>query len=267
MPNRVLRDWTNSERLDKLSVDAEIFFTRLIMKADDFGGFYGNTKLLKSHLFPLKEFSHSKIEPWILECAEIGVLNYYQVDGKKYVRINDFGQRTRIMKSKFPEPTDEQLTNDGQLTDIRPLETKPIRNQSETESETKPKLLVQLSDESGLNENEKIAFAFWKLFKKNILESGISKTATLDRAKLCLWTNNIRLIIDLDGRTHDELTNVWNYLNSDDSAFWKKNILSTATLREKFERLYMEAKEKQYKSTGKISTEYLQKLHQRLYGN
>jgi hypothetical protein len=140
-------------------------------------------------------------------------------------------------------------------------------NDTVTEKKNNSRLLVQLSDESGLNENEKIAFAFWKLFKKNILESGISKTATLDRAKLCLWTNNIRLIIDLDGRTHDELTNVWNYLNSDDSAFWKKNILSTATLREKFERLYMEAKEKQYKSTGKISTEYLQKLHQRLYGN
>ena len=67
MPNRVLRDWTNSERMDELSFEAEIFFMRLIMKADDFGGFYGNTKLLKSHLYPLKDFSHKKIEKWVLE--------------------------------------------------------------------------------------------------------------------------------------------------------------------------------------------------------
>ena len=138
MPNRVLRDWTNSERFDELSTDAEVFFTRLIMKADDFGGFYGNTKLLKAHLYPLKDFSHKKIQLWINECVSIGVIVHYQIDGKMFIRINDFGQRTRIMKSKFPEQTSECLTNDGHMTGECPTDDglKPNRNQTET----KPKI-------------------------------------------------------------------------------------------------------------------------------
>jgi len=137
MPNRVLRDWTNSERFDSLSNGAEIFFTRLIMKADDFGCFYGNTKLLKSHLYPLKDFAHGKILEWIKECEAIGIIQYYQVEGTNYIRINDFGQRTRIMRSKFPEPPEiNELDNppsiDGQMTvncltddGVKPNQTNP----------------------------------------------------------------------------------------------------------------------------------------------
>ena len=137
MPNRVLRDWTNSERFDELSEGAEVFFTRLIMKADDFGGFYGNTKLLKSHLYPLKDFKHDKILKWIQECAAIGIIIYYQVDGKQYIRINDFGQRTRIMKSKFPEPptNDRQMTVNCLTDDGLKPKPKPKPNQTETETE------------------------------------------------------------------------------------------------------------------------------------
>ncbi|MFT5450581.1 MAG: hypothetical protein ACI9N9_000058 [Enterobacterales bacterium] len=125
-------------------------------------------------------------------------------------------------------------------------------------------LLVQLQNEDGLTQNEKIAFSFWKLFKKNILESGVKKTATLDKARLESWTNEVRLMIEVDDRNEEELKRIWNYLNTVDSKFWHKNIVSTSKLREKFERLYMESKEKEYKSSGGVSLEYLQKLKERL---
>ena len=65
MPNRVLRDWTASEKMDKLSQGAEVFFTRLIMKADDYGLYYGNPKLLNSALFPLREYDNSQVLKWL----------------------------------------------------------------------------------------------------------------------------------------------------------------------------------------------------------
>jgi len=244
MPNRVLRDWTNSERFDELSSDAEIFFTRLIMKADDFGGFYGNTKLLKSHLYPLKDFAHSKIEPWIRECANIGIISYYEVEGIRYVRINDFGQRTRIMKSKFPECP----TNDGHMTDMCLTIDGVKPNQTETETKPKPKpkekcrdiLFTSINDETSLSENESIAFSFWTLFKENLKATGITSTTTLDKASIEKWTNDVRLMISSDKRTVDEIRCVWYFLGSNE--FWKKNIQSTSKLREQFERLYQEAK-------------------------
>jgi len=129
MPNRVLRDWTTSDNIDRLSQGAEIFFTRLIMKADDHGCFHGNYKLLNAALFPLKDYTKEDVGKWRLECEKANIIEVYSVDSKPYIRIIDFNQRLRLMKSKFPQP------NDGQMTDNGRPETK--RNEEESETETK----------------------------------------------------------------------------------------------------------------------------------
>lgn len=134
MANRILRDWTFSENVDQLSFESEVFFTRLIMKADDYGKFHGSEKLLKAALFPLKEVSFIQIKKMISECIKNGIIISYTVDSKAYVQILDFGQRLRVMNSKFPD----KLQNDSEaLTDDRrpPLERKE-RNEVETEVET-----------------------------------------------------------------------------------------------------------------------------------
>jgi hypothetical protein len=142
MPNRVLRDWTASDKVDQLSQGGEILFTRLIMKADDYGLYYGNPKLINSALFPLKDYDNSQILKWINECYKAGLIHKYSVEGKEYIQILGFDQRLRLMKSKFPDPSKSSQinmpSNDGHLSDYRPLETK--RNETESETETKPSL-------------------------------------------------------------------------------------------------------------------------------
>lgn len=130
MANRVLRDWTTSEKIDRLSPQAELFFVRLIMKADDHGCFHANPKLLKAALFPLREIQDKDITKWLSDCVKSGIVVLYDADGRKYLRIADFGQRLRNMVSKFPQPDSEPRTVDSN----KPPETK--RNEVETESET-----------------------------------------------------------------------------------------------------------------------------------
>mgnify|MGYP000370160022 CR=1 FL=1 len=125
MPNRMLRDWTNSDKVDKISAHAEAFFTRLIMKADDFGCFWADAKRLKANLYPLKSDSirETDLLRWMAECHKAGLIVVYQSDGKEYLQIIDFNQRLRIQKSKFPLPNDRNVrTDDGHLTDICPPE-------------------------------------------------------------------------------------------------------------------------------------------------
>lgn len=112
MANRLLRDWTGSEAVDQLSEGAEVFFTRLIMKADDFGCYYGNPKILSSTLYPLKKIAHERIIKLRDECAKAGVIQVYSVDGKDYLCIPNFGQRLRAMNRKFPEPPETTLRSD-----------------------------------------------------------------------------------------------------------------------------------------------------------
>lgn len=134
MANRVLRDWTQSENINMLDYKSEVFFTRLIMKADDYGCFYGNIKLIKSALYPLRDISDIELKDCILQCEKIQLIYLYIVDNKDFIKINNFGQRLRIMKSKFPQPNGSNpLSN---VSDS-PLETK--RNEKETEVETETK--------------------------------------------------------------------------------------------------------------------------------
>jgi hypothetical protein len=142
MANRVLRDWTDSEKVSQLSAEGERFFTRLIMKVDDFGCYTANIKMLKSTLFPLTcdELKDSQISEWLLECR--GLMVIYEVGGKRFLQISDFKQRLRQAKSKYPLPTDGQLSVNG-----RP-ETKRNETEEETETETETADSFDLKNES-----------------------------------------------------------------------------------------------------------------------
>ncbi|PPE61916.1 hypothetical protein F157LOC_00750 [Pectobacterium brasiliense] len=49
------------------------------------------------------------------------------------------------------------------------------------------------------------------------------------------WANEIRLMVDIDGRTHREICELFKQANQDQ--FWQKNVLSPRKLREKWDEL------------------------------
>jgi len=113
MPNRILRDWTDSELINDLSWQAEVLFTRLIMKADDFGRFSANEKLIRSLCFPLKDgVRDADVTRWLAECQQAGLIVVYHANAKPVLAIRNFGQRLRQKRELYPPPPD-----DGQLAD------------------------------------------------------------------------------------------------------------------------------------------------------
>lgn len=105
MPQRILRDWTDSEIIDKLKFEEEVLFTRLIMKADDFGNFHAKPQLIKSLLFPLKDgIRVSYIDRWLKNIEAAGLIRCYTHNGSPFLHIVKFGQRLRQTKRIFPEP-------------------------------------------------------------------------------------------------------------------------------------------------------------------
>lgn len=105
MPNRILRDWTDSDRINQLSAQAERLFTRLIMKADDYGRYFADPKRLKAFLFPLRDdVSEPDISGWLADCEKAGIIRFYESDGKRYLEIWKYGQRLRNMRNVYPAP-------------------------------------------------------------------------------------------------------------------------------------------------------------------
>jgi hypothetical protein len=142
MPNRILRDWTDSEIINGLTVYAERFFTRLIMTVDDYGCFYADQRILKANLFPLKLDSvrEADLLLWMAECQKAGLIVVYESSGKKYLQVLNFNQRLRIKKSKFPLPS-----HDGHKTDTcQPeVETNPNPNTEVEEKGFYPKTFYE----------------------------------------------------------------------------------------------------------------------------
>src|SRR5436189_5918270 len=100
----LIRDYTHSEKVQRLSTAAEVLFVRLLMKADVAGNFYANPELIKSLCFPLKtNVRTADIVRWLKELSAPAPLNdgpgaypsakntallrTYEVDGKPYLHI------------------------------------------------------------------------------------------------------------------------------------------------------------------------------------
>lgn len=129
MPNRMLRDYTDSESVNRLSWQAECLFVRLIMKADDYGRYYGDAQLLKSYLFPRRNIRATDMSRWIAECENAGLIACYPgADGKTYAVIKNFNQRMRAKESKFPAPPNVNTSHDRQTNSEQPGVTEePMR--------------------------------------------------------------------------------------------------------------------------------------------
>lgn len=135
MPNRILRDWTDSEPIDSLTWEEEVFFTRLIMKVDDFGRFSANPKLLNSLLFPLKSnISNAKITGILSSLISKGLILAYENKGKLFLELVKFGNTPRAKTSKFPAPCVHLHANDFILRANAPVTVTVTETKTETES-------------------------------------------------------------------------------------------------------------------------------------
>lgn len=127
MPSRIIKETIIiSESLTAISAEAERFFWRLVVKADDFGLYYGDPRILASLCFPQKPPSEQKIRSWLNELVREDMVGTYTApeDGKKYLKLLNWGkcQQTRAKSSKYPEPSsfDIQFIDDparGRLGD------------------------------------------------------------------------------------------------------------------------------------------------------
>lgn len=120
MPLRYLREEIlTSERVNQLTLGAEVFYRRLMSAADDYGRFDGRPIVLRAKLYPLRydKVSEKEIEQWKQECANADLITLYEVDGKEYLNIERFKQRIRsnrekvLFPSKFPNPP--EVLNDA----------------------------------------------------------------------------------------------------------------------------------------------------------
>ena len=111
MPNRILREGIlSSERINSLSPGAELFYRRVMSIVDDFGRIEAQMQLLRAKCYPLQldRVTVDDIGAWLSECSSAAdsLITLYTVNGKKYLQLNNFGQRKRASKCPSPQDAD-----------------------------------------------------------------------------------------------------------------------------------------------------------------
>jgi len=86
------------------------------------------------------------------------------------------------------------------------------------------------------------------LLKKLILQN--NPKAKITDSQIKNWGNTIRLMIERDKRTVEEIESLIKFSQNDD--FWKSNILSMDKLRKQFDRLTLQAKQKEPKNEPEV---------------
>jgi len=118
MPNRLLKEGiVDSDKINSLSAQAEVFFYRLLVVSDDFGCMDARTSILRARCFPLRDnITSDHINKWINELLEQKLLISYTCESQPYIQILKWEQRVRS-KGKYPQPTVDQLDDTCQTPD------------------------------------------------------------------------------------------------------------------------------------------------------
>ena len=127
-------------------------------------------------------------------------------------------------------------------------ETDSVKYSKETKSQSE---LLSKTNKDDLDETTKIYFdiaiGFQRLFIHNKKQLGLNNFKDQENATFKSYVEPIRLAFERDGRTRDDFASVFNLLKTND--FWIKNIMSTSKLRDKMERLLIEASDVKKKPT------------------
>lgn len=106
MPNRYIRESAiESEPVNAMSWQGEVFYRRLLNRADDFGRFTANLALLRASLFPLQlaRVSEKDVSRLLKEAEKCGLLVTYEAEGKQLLVIAKW-EKGRAKVSRYPEP-------------------------------------------------------------------------------------------------------------------------------------------------------------------
>lgn len=121
MPNRLIRDGIlSSDRINRLSCEAEVFYRRLMSVVDDFGRYTADPRLLRTQLYPLRvdKVSEADTLRLLAETVEAGLVVVYEADGKRFLEMLDFRQQQRAKTSKWTAPAGARKVDAKQLMGV-----------------------------------------------------------------------------------------------------------------------------------------------------
>lgn len=248
--------FTNDD-LVELPFETRLLFIGLWTLADREGRIVDRPKKIKMEIFPSDDVD---CDASIRMLEERGFIERYTFGSHKVIEVMKFGkhqsphstERDSAMPSRDGFYTVNERNKSGGITgEFQHLTQEQLENNVKKPfSNVIPELDNALNPESGILNPESItlpaakapdrrskprgseedyAAARW-LFGAILRVNQTAKPPNYDS-----WANDVRLLREVDGRTHREICELFQFAKND--AFWSPNIQSPAKLREKWDVL------------------------------
>ncbi|MFA5382086.1 MAG: hypothetical protein WC356_02890 [Candidatus Micrarchaeia archaeon] len=225
--NPLLCSYPDSEKVNNVSFEAETLYTRLIAACDDNANYDGKPTLIMCGVFK-KRFDAGLIDVPKMgrlrnELIEAGLIKLYKVNGVEYIHIEKCKKHLRKDINpdiRFPQSLAAKEDTKSETETLRARsENSPSNTDTNTDTNTVTSRLAVL------------------LFKKITDRKPDFKKPDLQK-----WAEHIDKMIRIDNRKPETIEKIiiWCQADCGDGGKWKgwqNNILSTAKLREKFDKL------------------------------
>ena len=244
--------WT-SEDVAALDWHTRLLFLGLWSYVDDNGVGRDNELLIVAAIFPLDDPREAlaRVSGGLLKLAEGNlVMRYRGEDEKNYLCVTGW-RHQRIdhpNQPRYPLPpgvTSEDMTYRksretlAKVPAILAPGTEEQRNRGTVKKTSRRK-----SSTPDLNADREDVDKLCTHLRDRIVGNG-SKEPTITKQ----WRNSARLLMDKDGRTFDQVMACIEWSQNND--FWRGNVLSMPTLREKYDQLRLAALKEQGDQTKK----------------
>lgn len=241
------------EDMAALVRDARLLYIGLWNIADEHGRLRGDPRWIKGQLFAYDDdLDAHEVDVLLDSLAKAGKLVRYRVDGRRYAFLPKLATHQRLepekVPSKLPDPADaDPDIAPDQPTQFRADESARNSDESTPREEDHALLYVAGSMEHGAciprepavrvgtqtNERDDVELICRHLADR--IEANGSKRPAIT-AK---WRTEARLLIDRDARPVDKILKAIDWCQDDQ--FWKANILSMPTFRDKYDKLRLAA--------------------------
>jgi hypothetical protein len=165
-----------------------------------------------------------------------GLIKLKKIEGKDFISITKKGQEwNSLIRASENNPTILGKKSESNS------ENNPTYNNTilDNNNNHNKHLMCEVDTSHDTSDSFQIAYAYFKLFEKNSNQLNVT-WSHLKKTKVKDCVLPVRLLIDVDKRTKEELITVFRFLEKD--PFWMKNIQTTKKLREKFDQLITQAK-------------------------
>lgn len=253
MPNRVIKNgiW-HSKKLAKCSIEAQLHYPRLYLLIDDWGCFEIDLDVIKGTVYPKIEITCKKIGSLMDEYEKNSLLFTWKENSSKfgYFIGKEEGRLpspTRRHKRKTPptpeKPLKKYIESYEKATECLQEDTKKVQEAFPNPNlnpypNHSPNLNPKPSPKKVSDIDKKLVQLLIDLMQENDPDSYIIATLTEKRQQT--WLNACRLLREKNKRSPELIEEIIRFSQADD--FWRGNILSMPTLREKFDKLFLKAK-------------------------